>query len=601
MTDRELKYFLNNTDPDLTLVDNKFGANALIHASINNRPNMVRLLLEEGGAEIDSTDYNGETALIGAARLCHQQVINILLEFGADRTVMGKFNKTAYDYASANCSSAFASNIGGKADKKPSSISGIVKAKSLFKKKKKTDEDGWPDDGWPEDDWPDFTPRGKKALDDLVKVKGILDYMDKYKKLPLGNEKKSFEKMGKVVGVWPSIHKKQKERAAEEERRKQEMKKNLQAKKKRAMAKLRTMSMLKKGGLEYRERMEEMDRKRAIENKIEEKENELIIKAEKQKEKDIDEGMRRKKRAIYLVIFGGNRSKNIRELKNDKEEVIIQKWKIIKGLLDAEENKIVAQTNLNIAKKKLQTIVRFKMGGKQLRDRMRAIELEEKRAKAKAERDARLAEEKKRKELEARIRMEKDRLLARLNKKEKALQDALNRERERKLAEEKRKNDLEDKLRREAAGGMVIGGTRDNTNIVKIDEKRGTISTADFKINFLKSRNCQIRKRANGTFFLFILTYKASDIKQLGRNNAIWFINRSPQSAGMTGGKQCPRRSCKDYAIFHSGGVRKNLFMSNLTVELGKNPKSYFEMYSSKAGNPTIKVDISECKNFPKR
>lgn len=608
MTDRELKYLLNNTDPDLTLKDNKFGATALIHSAINNRPNMVRLLLEEGGAEIDATDYNRETALMGASRHCHQEVIDILLEFGADKTQVGKFNKTAFDYAKQNCSSSFAENIGGPSGGKTSSISAVVKAKSLFKKKRGMDSDSDSDiDDWgDDDDWPELTPRGNKALQDIVKIKGILDYMDKYERSPGSGpgtvtekiskkQKVSFQNMAKAIGTWPAIHKKQLARTAEEEKRKQEMKKKIQGSKKRAMSKLRTMGLLKKGGANYRARMDEIERKNKIDNLVNERVNEIIIANEKEKEKLLIEINKKKRRAINLIIFTGSKSKNLNNLKKEKEDVIIAKWRTIKDLLDSEERRIESSNKLKMARKKYQAIRHFRAGGKKLRDKMRALELEEKKANEKAARDAKLAEERRRKELERKLALEKKRLLDELNKKEKALQDALRREEERRLAEEKRKKDLE------RDGGMVIGGTHGDSDIVKIDEKNKTITTADFKINFLKNRNCQVRKRANGTYFLFVFTYKASDIKQSGRNRAIWFINKSGIPAPLNGGKSCSRRNCNDYAIFHAGGVRKDLFMSNLTLELGKGPKDHFEIYSSKAGNPTIKVSIKECRNFPKK
>ncbi|RLA63529.1 MAG: hypothetical protein DRQ88_12315, partial [Epsilonproteobacteria bacterium] len=198
MTDNELKYLLNNTDPDLTVKDNKFGATALIHASINNRPNMVLLLLAEGGAEIDETDYNRETALMGASRNCHQKVIDILLEFGADKALVGKFNKTAYDYAKQKCGANIIKKIGGPSGREISSMSSVVKAKSLFRKKSGD---------------ADLSPRGYKALQDLVKVKGILDYMDKTQRastMSPEKQKKSFENMAKAVGAWPALYKEQK-------------------------------------------------------------------------------------------------------------------------------------------------------------------------------------------------------------------------------------------------------------------------------------------------------------------------------------------------------------------------------------------------------
>ncbi|RLA64789.1 MAG: hypothetical protein DRQ89_02935 [Epsilonproteobacteria bacterium] len=567
MTDNELKYLLNNTDPDLTVKDNKFGATALIHASINNRPNMVLLLLAEGGAEIDETDYNRETALMGASRNCHQKVIDILLEFGADKALVGKFNKTAYDYAKQKCGANIIKKIGGPSGKEISSMSSVVKAKSLFRKKSGD---------------ADLSPRGYKALQDLVKVKGILDYMDKTQRastMSPEKQKKSFENMAKAVGAWPALYKEQKARAAKEAKRKQGMKKDLQASKKRAMRKLKAMGQLKQSGSDYRTRKD---------NLLNEKVNAFIVVKEKEreeeKEKEINEGNRRKELAIVELIFSGSKNKDLNSLKNENEDILIGKRDAIKELLDAEEGKIEANTKLKMARKKHQALRHFKSGGKQFRDKMRALELEGKRAEERAELEVKQAEERRKKEYESKLALEKKRILRELNKKEKRLQD------ERRLAEEKNKR----------RNSIVFGGTHEKSNIVKIDEKNKTITTSDFQINFLKHSNCEIKKRGNGTYFLFILTYKAKNIKQAGRNRAIWFINKSTQPAPVNGGKKCSRSTCKDYAIFHAGGVRKDLFMNNLAIELGKGPKEYFEIYSSKVGNSTIKVNVKECKNFPK-
>ena len=192
MTDNELGYFLKSTNPDLNVKDQKFGANALIHASINNRPNMVLMLLDVGDMAVDATDYNGETALIGAARHCHQKVIDILLEFSADKTIMGKFKKTAFDYAAQNCSQSLAKNIGGPSGKQLSSMSGIVKAKSAFKRKKPTRGAGGAGGSI-------STAQGKRALNDIVKIKGILDYMDKYKRPNPVAEKNRFDMLADPI------------------------------------------------------------------------------------------------------------------------------------------------------------------------------------------------------------------------------------------------------------------------------------------------------------------------------------------------------------------------------------------------------------------
>jgi len=136
---------------------------------------------------------------------------------------------------------------------------------------------------------------------------------------------------------------------------------------------------------------------------------------------------------------------------------------------------------------------------------------------------------------------------------------------------------------------------------VIIDRKEKIIKTVDFQLPFLDNMNCFVRRRSNGSYFLFILTYKILNIKQIKRNNAIWFINRSANSVGKRGGKGCSPNSCKDYGIYHSGPqVRKDLFMSNMKVELGKKPKGYIEIYSSRNGYPVIKQDIRQCKDYPR-
>jgi hypothetical protein len=103
--------------------------------------------------------------------------------------------------------------------------------------------------------------------------------------------------------------------------------------------------------------------------------------------------------------------------------------------------------------------------------------------------------------------------------------------------------------------------------VVVVDKKEEIIRTNDLKLPFLHNMDCYVRKRADGSYFLFILNIRILNIKQIHRKNALWFFNRKATSVGRRGGKKCQVQSCEDYAIYHLGPqVRKDLFMSNMKV-----------------------------------
>ena len=57
-------------------------------------------VLVAAGAEVNTPEtYNGHTALVAAARNDHVDVMRVLLEVGADRTVRIKDGRTAYHVA----------------------------------------------------------------------------------------------------------------------------------------------------------------------------------------------------------------------------------------------------------------------------------------------------------------------------------------------------------------------------------------------------------------------------------------------------------------------------------------------------------------------
>jgi len=64
-------------------------------------PTSARVLLRNG-AEVDPRNEEGQTPLMIAAELGEPEVVRVLLEFGADRTLRDNYRKTAVDYAAAN-------------------------------------------------------------------------------------------------------------------------------------------------------------------------------------------------------------------------------------------------------------------------------------------------------------------------------------------------------------------------------------------------------------------------------------------------------------------------------------------------------------------
>ena len=60
---------------------------------------MVKLLLN-AGANIDKQDKYGYTALIWAAFYNNREIVEILLDYGADEFILNDNNKSFYDYLS---------------------------------------------------------------------------------------------------------------------------------------------------------------------------------------------------------------------------------------------------------------------------------------------------------------------------------------------------------------------------------------------------------------------------------------------------------------------------------------------------------------------
>ncbi|MFD1900264.1 ankyrin repeat domain-containing protein [Enterococcus termitis] len=98
-----LAYMLEKAIPDQQKV-NRFGGNALIPAAEKGHLENVKLLLKDGRADIDHQNNYGYTALIEAVALrdgsdIYQQIVRVLLEAGADKTLKDHTGRTAEDYA----------------------------------------------------------------------------------------------------------------------------------------------------------------------------------------------------------------------------------------------------------------------------------------------------------------------------------------------------------------------------------------------------------------------------------------------------------------------------------------------------------------------
>ncbi len=70
----------------------------LQHSTTNDRVEIVKFLLDEGYCDVNDTSV-GMTALMFAARDSTQEMVQLLLDYGADKSIVDSDGKTAYDYA----------------------------------------------------------------------------------------------------------------------------------------------------------------------------------------------------------------------------------------------------------------------------------------------------------------------------------------------------------------------------------------------------------------------------------------------------------------------------------------------------------------------
>lgn len=98
-----LKYIIEHAEPNQQIY-NRYGGNALIPAAEKGHIENVRLLLADGKVDIDHQNNFGYTALIEAVALregtqLYQDIVRLLLEAGADKSLRDNSGKTAMDYA----------------------------------------------------------------------------------------------------------------------------------------------------------------------------------------------------------------------------------------------------------------------------------------------------------------------------------------------------------------------------------------------------------------------------------------------------------------------------------------------------------------------
>lgn len=81
---------------DLNLKDPFGGSSPLISAALFGKKEIVEILLE-AGADINFTNNDGSNALHTAAFFCRPEIVQILLDNGVDKTARNNMGSTAYE------------------------------------------------------------------------------------------------------------------------------------------------------------------------------------------------------------------------------------------------------------------------------------------------------------------------------------------------------------------------------------------------------------------------------------------------------------------------------------------------------------------------
>ena len=101
---------LKEAGADTCALDHK-GSNAMMGAASRGRINVIKWMLEHGDCNINQQNYAGQTALVIAASFRHDEIIDLLLEYGADSMLRDARGNTAASLAIAHGRHALADKL----------------------------------------------------------------------------------------------------------------------------------------------------------------------------------------------------------------------------------------------------------------------------------------------------------------------------------------------------------------------------------------------------------------------------------------------------------------------------------------------------------
>ncbi len=611
MTDNEINYLLDNTAPDLTMRDPKFGATALIHACANNRPNMVKILIERGGSNIDEVDNNGETCLMAASKKGHIDVIKILLQFGANQSIVGNLNKTAYDYAVESGNTEVARLLGGP-PKQKISFKTIAKSMQGMGVKSGT--------GQPQN------LSSEKYLEDLAKVNSIIDKWKPSSTGPTGNKQgisdstpqvapvpinenvAKVEQIGKTLGFSDLVKKQMQNRDLEEERLKKEKEERKAKNMADFRAKIKALAAFNNLYLDIKaknaqtptptpstppqpvrdtSKLSFSDATNLLINDMESKLKKKEEEVEKEKETDINKGANERIEVIKKIIFAGSKGNDISALKNEPEEKLKEKVEAIKNVVDVKESKQSRWASVQAARKKVIVISMIQTYDRSYQAKLNALKREEEEMKRKAAMDAKLEADRKKAELDKFEDSERSNFY----------QVVSNRVKVEKFKEGGRKKSLGEPIALEDSKIQEESALAERK---EFDQVIGAMKTPDFTFWNLTSSDCRINRSPLGKYYVLISKLKFSDVAANGRREATWFVNLHEQPSLPNGGMPCGG-GCTDMPIYlwrTFNNPKREQFFNNVVIQLGKGKKDHFEIYSSIKGNPTIKIPVTMCKGF---
>tara|TARA_Y100001970_G_scaffold268653_1_gene360190 strand:- start:1499 stop:2251 length:753 start_codon:yes stop_codon:yes gene_type:complete len=89
-----VSYLLEQPDIDMNATDTPVGWTALLYGILNNRPDIVEILLKKG-VDVNVKDSEGYTALITASDMGRTDIVEMLLENGANMNETNNYDETA--------------------------------------------------------------------------------------------------------------------------------------------------------------------------------------------------------------------------------------------------------------------------------------------------------------------------------------------------------------------------------------------------------------------------------------------------------------------------------------------------------------------------